>query len=145
MPKSSPSKRLRLGGGTTAANMGANHPRGLVFRLRLSNFARCAGSGKLRAGCSRQLLTRSAEWLISSRKKWCIGPALASTNLSRIIWLYRPCDTQFERLKCLTQHGRILLSVVATPPFPKCEGPYPIVWYGGFAISDDVLDVLTWT
>ncbi len=47
-------------------------------------------------------------------------------------------------LECFSQHGGILLPVVAEPSFPKGECPNAIVRYGGLTVRDDVLDVLAW-
>jgi hypothetical protein len=50
---------------------------------------------------------------------------------------------QRKWLKRLLQHGGILLSVVPEPSLPKGEGAYAVIWDCGFAIRDDVFDVLT--
>src|SRR5437588_52720 len=58
----------------------------------------------------------------------------------RTLW-----KVEHKRFKSFAQHCGVFLSVVAEPSFPKREGPYAVVWHGGFAISDDVFDVLTRT
>lgn len=48
-----------------------------------------------------------------------------------------------KRFKRFAQHGGVLLPVVGEASFPQDEGTNAILRYGGFAIGDDVLDVLT--
>jgi len=74
----------------------------------------------------------------------CVQFSLAS------VWPDSCCSVgsatnKFERLECLTEHSGILLSVVPKPSLPKRKGPYAIIWHCGFAIGDDVFDVLTRT
>ena len=74
-----------------------------------------------------------------------VSPVLPSTNLTGIVFWWGFGDKQLEGLKRFPQHRGILLSVVAEPSFPKREGPNAVIWHGGFAVGDDVFDVLTRT
>src|SRR5437016_2455435 len=78
-------------------------------------------------------------------EQWSVSPILASADLIRTIMWGRFWEKQFKRLERLTQHGGILLSVVPKPSFPKSECANAVIWRVGFAIGDDVFDVLTRT
>ena len=66
------------------------------------------------------------------------GNGIAEKNGFRTLW-----NAKHKRFKRFAQHGAVFLSVVAEPSFPKSEGPNAIIWHVGFAVRDDVFDVLS--
>src|SRR5882762_8923802 len=68
------------------------------------------------------------------------GNGIAEKNRFPTLW-----NAKHKGFKSFAQHCCVFPAVVSEPSFPQCVGPNAVVGDDGFAIGDDVFDVLTRT